>query len=206
MNEPDQDQDVDTEGTVTFLLNRAQEGDGVAADELFTQLQGEMRRTAAQMMRKQPSGHTLQPTAIVNEAMVRLLQGDIVSNAMNRRYLFAAANKAMSRALIDHARKRQADKRPTSRQRTAMDHVLDSLQERSKIEFRDLAEALACLRETSPRQAEVTELRFFSGLDNDQIAEVLDVSTTTVKRDWTLARAKLFRTLNPEGPEADGSA
>ncbi len=148
------------------------------------------------MMRRQPSGHTLQPTAVVNEAMVRLLQGDVVGRSMNRRYLFAAANRAMSRALIDHARKRNAAKRPTSAERTALDHVLDALQERNNVRFPELAEALDELRTTSPRQAEVTELRFFSALSNEEIAEVLDISTATVKRDWQLARAKLFRTLN----------
>ena len=150
-----------------------------------------MRSTANFMMRNESKAHTLQPTAVVNEAVIRILKSGLLETAENRRLLFGAANKAMRDVLVDHARKRSAAKRPESGSRSSMDEMLNALKERDNVEILELNDALEILRTQMPRQAEIVELRFFSGLTNDEIADMLGIGSATVKRDWIAARARL---------------
>lgn len=175
----------------TMLLQQVQEGDQSASEKLFTRLQDVMRGTANRLMQKESADHTLQPTAVVNEAVLRILSSDLLMTANNRRYLFASANKAMKDILVDHARSRDAQKRTGGRKKSSLDSMLDALWQRDKVDICELNDALETLRQQFPRQAEVTELRFFSGLDNEEIAELLDISIPTVKRDWVAAKSRL---------------
>ena len=182
---------LDSDFDYTVLLWKVREGDGRAESDLFERLQVVMRSTANFMMRNESKAHTLQPTAVVNEAVIRILKSGLLETAENRRLLFGAANKAMRDVLVDHARKRSAAKRPESGSRSSMDEMLNALKERDNVEILELNDALEILRTQMPRQAEIVELRFFSGLTNDEIADMLGIGSATVKRDWIAARARL---------------
>jgi RNA polymerase sigma factor (TIGR02999 family) len=145
-------------------------------------------------MHQERAGHTLQPSALVHEALLRLLDGDALANVPNRRYLFAAAAQAMRQVLIDHARRRHAAKRDGARARVPLDEALAKFEERG-LDIIALHEALESLARAHPRQAEVVNLRFFSGLSVPEVAEMLGVSDTTVEGDWRFARAWLRRQL-----------
>lgn len=181
---------------VSLLLQKARTGDEAAHQELFEAISGEMRQLAGGLMRGERADHTLQASALVNEAYVRMREQGVVENAENRRYLFGAANKAMRQILVDHARTRQAKKRGGEANRNALDTVIDNFETHNEMNFLDLDDALTRLGEDSARQREVIELKFFSGLTIDQMASVLGCSHTTVENDWKLARAKLFRWLS----------
>jgi len=180
---------------VSTLLRQVRQGDESARDRLFIELQSELREMAAGLMRRERPDHTLQATALVNEACVRLLDSDAIANASDRRYFFGMANRAMRQILVDHSRKRGAAKRGGEYQRGSLDIVLENFESGNGCRFDDLEAALEKLEHDSPRQREVIELRFFSGLSIAEVAEVLEVSVGTVERDWRLARAKLFRQL-----------
>ncbi|MFK7819048.1 MAG: ECF-type sigma factor [Planctomycetaceae bacterium] len=183
---------------ITRLLEQSQSGDHDAEHELFAVLQQAMRETAGRLMRSEKPGATLQATAVVNEAVIKLLSTDVVGRANDRRYLFGAANRAMKQVLIDYARKRNADKRPSAHQRSALDVVLETLEQRDNVQFPALHAALVQLEQRNPRQAEVIELRFFSGLSLEQISELTGLGLATVKRDLTAGRAKLFQMMSEE--------
>ena len=183
---------------ITRLLKQSQLGDAQAETELFDALQQAMRQTAGRLMRHERPGATLQATAVVNEAVIKLLSTDVLGKANDRRFLFGAANRAMKQVLVDYARKRNADKRPQAHERSALDVVLDTLEQRDKVEFTALYAALEKLQERNPRQTEVIELRFFSGLSLEQIAELTDIALATVKRDLTAGRAKLFQMMSED--------
>lgn len=187
----------------TLLLGQIQAGDENAEAKLFGRMQTVMRATADMMMRKEACDHTLQPTAVVNEAIIRILNSGLLQKADGRRYLFGAANKAMREILVDHARRRNAYKRPGSHERSSIDSMLETLQQRDNVEICELNDALEALRKQFPRQAEIVELRFFSGLTVEQIADVLEISTATVKREWAAARARLKLLM---GGDADDTA
>ncbi|MGB7327012.1 MAG: sigma-70 family RNA polymerase sigma factor [Rubripirellula sp.] len=183
---------------VSVLLQRVKSGDDSAKEALFTELQSELRGMAAALMSRERPDHTLQATALVNEACMRLLDSDAVANAADRRYFFGMANRAMRQILVDHARARRTTKRGGEFQRGSLDIVLDNFEASNQCDFVDLEAALDELEKESPRQREVIELRFFSGLSIPDVAEVLDVSVATIERDWRLARAKLFQSLRSE--------
>ncbi|WP_145178622.1 sigma-70 family RNA polymerase sigma factor [Rubripirellula lacrimiformis] len=183
---------------VSVLLQRLKSGDESAKDALFTELQSELRGMAAALMSRERPDHTLQATALVNEACLRLLDSDAAENASDRRYFFGMANRAMRQILVDHARARNTTKRGGEYQRGSLDIVLDNFEASNQCNFVDLESSLAELEKDSPRQREVVELRFFSGLSIPEVAEVLDVSVGTVERDWRLARAKLYQSLRGE--------
>ncbi len=178
-----------------MLLQRVKAGDQTAKEELFTELQSELRGMAAALMSRERADHTLQATALVNEACLRLLDSDAANNASDRRYFFGMANRAMRQILVDHARARRATKRGGEFERGSLDVVLDNFEAANRCDFVDLEASLETLGKESPRQREVVELRFFSGLSIPEVAEVLDVSEGTVERDWRLARAKLYQSL-----------
>jgi len=180
---------------VSILLQQVKKGDDSARDRLFIELQSELRDMASALMRRERPDHTLQATALVNEACIRLLDSDAIANASDRRYFFGMANRAMRQILVDHARRRQTSKRGGDYQRGSLDIVLDNFETSNGCNFEDLESSLENLEQESPRQREVVELRFFSGLSIPEVAEVLDVSVGTVERDWRLARAKLYQQL-----------
>ena len=182
-------------GDITLLIQAARLGSSDAAQDLFRRLLADMRQVAQQLMKNERADHTLQPTAILNEACVRLLQQNIIHSADNRRYLFGAASRAMRQILVDYARQRSSDKRGGGREREPLDVILDNFETQNGIPFAELDAALTQLEQESPRQREVVEHRFFSGLSVAQTAELLNVSEGTVERDWRLARAKLYAML-----------
>lgn len=181
---------------VTRLLREAQDGRDGAADELVAIVYAELHGLASHYMRNERDDHTLQPTALVHEAYMRLMDQRSVS-WQNRSHFFGIASQAMRRILVDHARKRRASKRHGG-ERVTLDESVSAPPVQS-LDVIALDSALTRLAELNERQASVVELRFFGGLDIDQTAEALGISPATVKRDWTFARAFLQR-------EMEGSA
>jgi RNA polymerase sigma factor (TIGR02999 family) len=182
---------------VTLLLHAWQEGDAAAGDRLAMLVQAELRGIAGRRLRAERDGHTLQPTALVNEAWVRLIgQHNVVWQ--NRLQFFAVAAVAMRRILVDHARKRNAGRRGSNVLHVPVDEELPSpLPDARLIALDDALQRLAVL---DARHARVVELRYFGGLSVEEVAEALAVSPGTVKRDWRTARAWLFDEMRAPGP------
>jgi RNA polymerase sigma factor (TIGR02999 family) len=177
-------------GDVTQLLAAAESGDRSAFDALYRSVYDELRRMAQSSMRREGRGHTLQPTALVNEAYLRL--GAAGSNWENRRHFFGAAAEAMRRILVDHARKRLASKRGAEYERVTLNGSdLDMPAVDQDLDVLQIDAALQQLRVESPRLADLVTLRFFAGLSIQDAAQALDVSPATAKRDWAFARAWL---------------
>ena len=149
-------------------------------------------------MRRERADHTLSPTAVVHEAVIRLLGGAVFDKAAGRSYLFASAARAMREILVDHARRRAADRRGGDRRRVPLDRVVESF-EAKELDVIALHEALDRLAEWDERQSQVITLRYFGGLTMSEVAESLGVSVVTVERDWRLARAWLGGQLRGGG-------
>jgi RNA polymerase sigma-70 factor, ECF subfamily len=179
---------------LTLILARARAGDEDARGEVLAQVYDELRRVASRLMRRERTDHTLSPTAVVHEAVIRLLGGAVFDNAPDRSYLFASAARAMREVLIDHARRRAADRRGGGRQRVSLDAVLDYF-EGQGLDIVEVHEALDRLAERDERQAQVMTLRYFGGMTVHEVAAALGVSVVTVERDWRLARAWLVGQL-----------
>jgi RNA polymerase sigma factor (TIGR02999 family) len=177
-------------GDLTAILNEARSGGADARERLVRAIYAHLRRTAGGLMRRERPGHTLQPTALVHEALLRLLDGDSLADVSNRRYLFAIAAQAMRQVLVDYARHRKARKREGNRIRVPLDQVLAGFDEKG-LDVIALHDALERLTQDHPRQAQVVTLRFFGGLPVAEVAEILAVSDTTIKKDWRFARAWL---------------
>jgi RNA polymerase sigma-70 factor (ECF subfamily) len=175
---------------VTTLLIRWRAGSAEAEQELMEAVQGELRKLAASYLRRERSGHTLQPTAIVNEAYLRLLpQRDVAWE--NRSHFFGIAARMMRRILVDHARRKQAFKRDGFiGEPLTLSNVADPAGGED-VDVLSLHEALSDLAALDARQAEVVEMRFFGGLTIDEIATAIDMSPATVKRELTTARVWL---------------
>jgi RNA polymerase sigma factor (TIGR02999 family) len=184
----------DAREDLTALLAEARSGNAGARDRLARAVYGELRRLAGSLMRRERSDHTLQPSALVNEAMIRLFEGEVLNRAADRRYLFAAAAQAMRQVLVDQARNRNAAKRDGGRRRVPLDDVLQYFDER-RLDVLGLHEALDRLMALDERQGLVVLLRFYAGLSVPEVAEILDVSVGTVEGDWRIARAWLRRQL-----------
>jgi RNA polymerase sigma-70 factor, ECF subfamily len=177
---------------VTQLLHELQDGNAAAADRLAALVYDELRRMAARYMRAERTDITLQPTDLVHEAYLRLVdQRDV--HWRNRAHFFGVAAQAMRRILVDHARQHRAAKR-CGGQRVTLDADVAITEGRS-LDLLALDDALARLATLDARQSQVVELRFFGGLDIAHTAEALGVSPATVKRDWLLAKAWLHREL-----------
>jgi RNA polymerase sigma-70 factor (ECF subfamily) len=146
-------------------------------------------------MRRERPDHTLQPTALVHEAALRVLQTDAILQFDGRGAFFGAMATAMRRVLIDHARRRGAERRQGERRRVPLDELLDSLEQSHRLNLLDLDDALAELEELNPRQGAVVVQRFFCGFALPEIAEHLGVSLSTVEKDWRLARAWMRQRL-----------
>ena len=160
----------------------------------------ELRRLAASQLKGERPAHTLQPTALAHEAYLRLVGGS-GPPWQNRAHFLGVAARAMREVLVDHARRRRALKRGGGLALTVLDESLQVAGSRP-IAFDDLDQALADLARLSERQARVVELRYFGGLTIEETSEVMSISPVTVKRDWTLARAWLFRELSGSSPGA----
>ena len=176
---------------VTALLRAWSRGDVAARDELLPLIYDELRRRASAHLRHERRGHTLQPTALVHEAYLRLVDQNVAWK--NRMHFFSLASEMMRRILVDHARARKADKRAGGT-RIELDEAVSILEERD-IDLVLLDRALAELTDLDPRQGRIVELRFFGGLTLEETAEVLGISTATVKREWNLARVWLYGRL-----------
>ena len=181
---------------VTELLNSWSNGDQVAREELMTLVYDELHRLAHQYMKRERPGHTLQTSALVNEAFVKLVDQRNV-RWQNRAHFFGIAAQLMRRILVDHARSRQSAKRGGISRPVSFDDGLLVSDERSA-EVVGVHEALEQLAEIDQRKSQIVELRFFGGLSIEETAEVLRVSPGTVMRDWTLAKAWLRREMSSE--------
>lgn len=180
-------------GPVTRLLERCRGGDGAALDELLPVVYAELRRLAKSYLRQERSNHTLQSTALVHEAYLRLSKGGS-AEWRDRAHFFGIAAHLMRQVLVDHARARGADKRGGGAKRVTLAGIADERLE-STVDVEALDAALRTLSAMDPTQARIVELRFFAGLTIEETAEVLSLSLATVKRDWTSARAWLHRQL-----------
>jgi RNA polymerase sigma factor (TIGR02999 family) len=182
-------------GSITRLLCGARDGDGRAAAELFPLVYAELRTLARGRMGDERAGHTLQATALVHEVYLKLMGPERAAPWSDRRQFFFAAAEAMRQILIDHARARAGLKRGGGRKRVPLG-VLDLATDEEQIpEILALDEAVSRLEQVSPDVAAVVRLRFYAGLSVEETAEALGVSPRTVKREWTYARARLFREL-----------
>jgi len=183
---------------VTLLLARARDGDVGARDDLIDRVYAELRQVAGGLMRREHPGHTLSPTAVVHEAVIKLLGEATLDRAADRNYLFASAARAMREVLIDHARRRATARRGGGQRRVPLDAVVDYFEDQG-LDLVAVHEALDRLAERNGRQAQVVTLRYFGGLTVPEIAEALGVSVGTVERDWRIARAWLSNELRGEG-------
>ena len=180
---------------VTLLLQRLSEGDGSVANELATIVYDELYRIADRAMRSERTGHTLQPTLLVNDAFLRLV-GQHSTHWQNRSHFYALAAQAIRRILIDHTRARQRRKRDFGL-RVTLTHSIAQAHS-ADIDALAVNEALDRLEAVAPRPAKIAELRYYGGLEIEEVARVLDISAATVKRDWTFARAFLLRELQQQ--------
>lgn len=186
-----------SEGDVTRILRDAEAGDAAAPSKLLHILYAELRGLARARMAGTPPGNTLQPTALVHEAYLRLVGKDDPTLAKSRAHFFAAAAQAMRDILVEQARRKSRKKRGGDRRRIDIDKVdLSDVPLESPVEdILALDEALQELEREEPRLAEVVKLRFYAGLSVKETAAVLEVSAPTVERDWRFARTLLFTRL-----------
>ncbi len=183
-------------GPVTDLLRASARGDPASEAELMSLVYGELRRRAARYMRRERPDHTLQPTALVHEAYLRLRgQG---CDWRNRAQFYGVAARQMRRILVDHARKNRAAKRTGGDDRVSFSNALATAQERPG-ELVAIDDALGRLAGQYPRQAKTVELRFFGGYSEEEIGGMLQISVETVKRDWKFAKTWLSRDLRQTG-------
>jgi RNA polymerase sigma factor (TIGR02999 family) len=174
----------------TLVLGRARAGDERARGELVALVYDELRGVAARLMRRERADHTLSPTAVVHEAVIRLLGEAVFDKAADRSFLLASAARAMREVLIDHARRRAAGRRGGGRRRVPLDAVVDYFDGHG-LDVVAVHEALDRLAEMDGRQAQVMTLRYFGGMTVPEVAAALGVAAVTVERDWRLARAWL---------------
>jgi RNA polymerase sigma factor (TIGR02999 family) len=180
------------ESDVTRLLHAVNRGEPSAPEDLYRLVYEELRRLAGARMGSQRDGHTLQPTALVHEAYLRLVGSD--SRWQGRAHFFGAAARAMRQVLVDHARRRGARKRGGGRGRISLSD-LDPATEARLDDLLALDEALERLAARDRRKASVVELRFFAGLEVDETARALGISPRSVHLDWRFAKAWLFREM-----------
>jgi RNA polymerase sigma factor (TIGR02999 family) len=181
-------------GDVTQLLARWRQGDAEALEQMMPLVYDQLRQLAAGYMHRERGDHTLQPTALVHEAYVRLARTrDARFN--NRVHFYGAAAQAMRRVLVDHARRRRASRRGSNPAVFDLDAAI-GVGIDPRFDFVALDEALERLAVEAPRPAKVVELRYFGGMSIDEIATFLDVAPVTVRRHWAVARAWLYRALS----------
>jgi RNA polymerase sigma-70 factor, ECF subfamily len=178
---------------VTMLLSALTNGEDGAASKLIPVVYDELRRLAGSYMRRERADHTLQATALVNEAYLKLIEQRAV-NWQSRAHFFGVAAQLMRRILIDYARGHTREKRGGEQKKVSLDEVF-LFAEQQADELLAVDDSLNLLEKMDPRQARVVELRFFAGLSVEEAAEALGVSPKTVKRDWSVAKAWLYADL-----------
>lgn len=183
---------------VTQLLLAWNDGDQTALDRLIPPVHAELRRIARRYMRNERAGHTLQTSALINEAYLRLIDAQQV-RWQNRAHFFAVASQLMRRILVDFARSHRYKKRGGDAHQVSLDEAMVSSKERGE-DLVALDESLSVLSELDERKGRVVEMRFFGGLSEKEIAEALIVSQETVRRDWRLAKSWLRNRLNESTP------
>ncbi len=182
---------------VTHILSAVGAGDSRAPGQLLPLVYGELRRLAAHRLTREPNGQSLEATALVHEAYLRLVDTEKVQNWNGRGHFFAAAAEAMRRILVERARHKQSLKAGGEFRRQRLSEIRPAVGG-PDLDVLALNEALDKLVEREPRQAELVKLRFFAGLTIEQAAEVLGVSTTTAENDWAYARCWLRLEMDPE--------
>lgn len=180
--------------SLALLIERCNDGDVCAKEALIQRLYRDLRRMASAQLRSERRNHTLQPTALVHEAYARLVQQSEV-HLRDRIHLMAIASQLMRQVLVDYARTRLASKRGGAQRQVTLDEGVLTEQSRS-LDVLAVDEALRHLSDLDPRHARIVEMHFFGGLTFDEIAQILDLSVRTVKRDWTMARAWLRSELS----------
>lgn len=179
---------------ITRLLHEWQEGNKEALDELLPYVYDDLKRRASAYLKSERREHTLQTTALVNEAYLRLVDKHEIQWE-DRNHFFAIAAQAMRRILVDYARQRKRKKRGGSKVDLPLDEARYFSSKESEVDLEALDQALGRLAEFDARQAKIVELKYFGGMTLDETAELLGISNATVKRDWNLARAWLRRQL-----------
>jgi RNA polymerase sigma factor (TIGR02999 family) len=179
---------------ITGLLLRWSNGDSAALDQLVPMVYPELRRMARRFMARENSQHTLQTSALINEAYLRLIDQQAVE-WKDRAHFFAVAAQVMRHILVDHARRYTSRKRGAGAKHMALDDVVVLKHEQAR-EFIALDDALIGLAQVDPRKSRIVELRFFGGLTVEETAQVLAISPITVKREWRAARAWLLREIS----------
>lgn len=179
---------------VTELLRSWRQGDAAALDQLVPLVHAELRRVARSHIRRERPGHTLQATALVHEVYLRLVGLDRLT-LNDRTHFFAVAATLMRQILVDHARRKRADKRGGAVTMMSLDEVMPASQA-SIVDVLALDQALDALSDRDARQCRVVELRFFAGLSIDETAHAIGVSAATVEREWAMAKAWLHRRLS----------
>ena len=180
------------------VLDRCREADPRAAEELLPLVYEELRRLAASKMVQQPAGHTLQATALVHEAWLKLINNSN-SDWQDRQHFFRAAAEAMRQILIDRARRRLRVRHGQNAERVDLDGIEIAAPAKEEV-LLQLDEALAELQASSPERSEIVKLRFFVGLSEPEIARILQISERSVQRQWHYARAWLFQRIQIESP------
>ena len=186
---------TDPSTRITALLSALRQGDAAAKDELLTLVYPELRRIAGHYMRQERPGHTLRTTGLVNEVYLRLFGGARLG-WQNRAHFFSAVAREMRHILVDYARARNAEKRPEGKVVVTLSDADPAAEVRGE-DLVALDEALSRLDQIDPRASRVVELRYFTGLSERETAEALDISISTLKRDWNFAKAWLFDQLGP---------
>lgn len=181
-------------GTITRLLRGVSAGEAAAAEELLPLVYDELRALAARRLGGERPGHTLSPTALVHEAWLRLAHDESFAPD-DRRQFFAVAARRMRQVLVDHARRRNAERRGGEMERVTLSALDAEGGETGGIDSVALDQALTQLEALDARKARVVELRYFAGLEMAEIAEVLGISRATAQRDWEVARTILYRAL-----------
>ncbi len=184
---------------VTKILSAMEQGDSAASAELLPLVYGELRRLAAGELRGDASGNSVQPTALVHEAYVRLVDQNNEPRWNHRGHFYAAAAEAMRRILVEHARRKQTLKRGGDRKRVPFDEQLAQTPQRDAADLLALDEALTRLAVERPKLARLVSLRYFAGLTMEQTANALQVSRRTAERDWTYAKVWLLDAMRDEG-------
>lgn len=181
---------------ITELLKKwsADRGESEVLDDLLPLVYGELHRQAARFLRREREDHTLQTTALINEAYLKLID-QRNTNWENRLHFFGVAAQAMRRILVDHARTKHRHKRGLKGETTSIEKAIEIAADERSIDLSDLDEALSRLERVDQQKARIVELRYFAGLSVVETAQVMDVSTKTVERHWTMARAWLHREL-----------
>jgi RNA polymerase sigma factor (TIGR02999 family) len=179
---------------ITLMLNAVERGEAGASEDLLPLVYEELRRLAAARMAHEASGHTLQPTALVHEAWLRLVGDGAPTKWQSRGHFFAAAAIAMRRILVEYARRKRRLKRGGGEAHVNVDDV-DVAQPSPDDDILEIHEALIRLEQVNPEQARIVELKFFGGLTNEEVAGHLGVAERTVYRQWVCAKARLLRAI-----------